>query len=174
MVVPPNVNLYFFTQDTIDMDGGQEWRSRSGRRMASGGALIEALLLRNNPDEDRVKRMNTEHIKPFQSIPNYQIVGEVHPHPAFKNPTGLYQVGQRPGQGCLGRIQSGESGYLSDVLFSLPKDVDFDVYWLCCRHAPTNSNNTSAFKKGNFGLENVASDMGLKPSQVKARGGRWR
>ncbi len=71
---------------------------------------------------------------------------------------------------------------LSEIIGGAGKGViGSNIYWLCCRAAPDNSNNldddkdvvTGVFRGKNIGATEEASHTGLTPSQVKQLGS-WR
>jgi hypothetical protein len=175
-VIPKGVTIYFFTDDAINLNGGAGWTDSSGQRQASGATWLEDLLLTTHPDEETVKRFATEVKREYETIPNYHASGATDTDPAFTYPTGLYWVGSDPAGGPFYRVAHNQSHPISWIIGggSVGGVTSTTFYWLCCRYAPRNSNNTVSVNVGTFGLNDESQGMGLKPSQIVARGGHWR
>lgn len=174
-VVPKGVEIYFYTDDTVNLDGGASW-IEDGEAVADGATYLEGLLLTTDPDEDTAKDLKFEVKRGFDTVPNYEASGARAGDPAFTYPTGLYWVGSDPGRGPAMPIHHGNRYRLSEILSlrGVGGIVAPTIYWLCCRYSPRNSNNTKSVNLGEFGLMDKGKSSGLKPSQIVARGRRWR
>jgi hypothetical protein len=167
-VVPPNVTVYFFEDDThlLNTDGILE---------------ILPFLLTRHPNELVAQAAAAEVKRAFESVPNYVVEGNLD----LPYDSGVYVVGQPPEAGPALTVHPGTQKHLSDLIGGQSQGgaIGNSVYWLCCRAAPTNSNNPTVNVvrqlvdgSGNvhvLGGEEVGQDMGRKPSAVSATG-RWR
>lgn len=161
-VVPPGVNIHVFTDDAVLLKGGI-------------GMAIEDRLTRPALDVAIVNNSATKVYNPFDLIPDYTAYGTHAGDPAFQFATGVYVVGTVKGAAPALPLADGSRAQLGDIIRAFRKAAPglTDVYWLCCRAVPQNSNNTEEIDDGQYGLIEVPKESGLKPSQVKASG-TWR
>lgn len=166
-LVPPGVTIYFFTKDAQLLN-------------TEGSDHIMDKLCTAAPDMEAVKALAVETIGPFSTVPDYVCYGSSD----FRDPTGVYRVGQAASSGLWMAIAPGTQKRLSDIIGggSSGGVIASEVFWLCCRDAPHSTNNiaiTPAFSlntddgktllmSGDVGAE----PAGLLPSQVRATG-RW-
>lgn len=166
-IVPKGVTIYFFEKD-------EQYLYNNAAK------VIMNTLLTGHPDEAAVQAIAKETKTAYQSVPNYQASGD--PNIAGM---GVYLVGLEPAVGQLVAIPAGTKKRMSDIIGGSGRGgvLGDTIYWLACRAAPTNSNvfaATTGDKIGtstgvmNLNAVNVTPDSGLKPSVVRAIGGRWR
>lgn len=166
-VVPKGVTIYFFTNDNTVLYAG------------ASDKLMDNLC-RNHPNPLRVQGAAVEIKREFEIIPNYICYGT----DDFRDPSGAYEVGRRRNLGPTLPIPNNTQKYLSDIIGGAGGRgvIGSNIYWLCCRAAPDNSNNiddnsdivTGMFRGKPIGAVEVGSSTGLTPSQVRNRGGNWR
>lgn len=165
-VVPKGVTIYFFTKDhTVLYEGASD-------------ILMDNLCV-NHPRAVAVRNAAVDVKTEYESVPNYVCYGTND----FRDASGVYRVGTNRTAGPMVAIPNGTEKRLSDIVGGSGKGiVGSRIYWLCCRAAPDNSNNiddnadvvTGQLTTGDdIGAVEVASAMGLSPSQVKATG-QWR
>lgn len=162
--VPPGANLKFFTDDAVLLKGNI-------------GMAIEDRLTRPALDLDVVRGAVQKTSDPFETIPNYTAFGSHNGDPAFQFQTGVYYIGSQKNDPPAMALNHGQQIRLSEIIAAFKKangSVPAEVYWLCCRAVPQNSNNAEEVDATFFGSMQKAKDMGLKPSQVVAKGGSWR
>ena len=171
-VVPPNCTIRFFEKD------GQLLN------MAGAGVLLD-WLLRDNP---LVAQANAEVVQSFgqyETVPDYEITGDANAAAACQVPaTGIYIVGRPKANGPAITLATGLTRRLSALVGSKAKSaLGMNIYWMCCRNVKSqiNSNKPTARTTATTvstgqakAREHVISDVGLKPSEVLARGGLWR
>jgi len=162
-LVPPGVNVHCYTDDAVLLKGGM-------------GMAIEDRLMMPALDIATVQACVTKSYAPYDMMPNYTAFGAPSSDAAFQMATGSYYVGQTKGEAPSWAIGAGQKMRLSDIIAGYRKLASglTDVYWLCCRAAPQNANNSEDVDLDAFGMIEKPKDMGLKPSQVKAKGGAWR
>ncbi|MBR0679935.1 hypothetical protein GXW74_05510 [Roseomonas eburnea] len=166
-LVPPGVTIYFFTRD------GQLLNSEASDPLMD-------LLCRQAPDEATVRAAATEVKTAYSTIPNYVCFGTND----FRDPSGVYLVGEDSGAGLVIPVPDGSEKRLSDIIGggSSGGAIADEVYWLCCRDKPGITNNPditvattwrdAAGRVLTLGGDIGPSPMGLTPSQVR-RTGRW-
>ena len=161
-LVPPGVNVHCFTGDAVLLKGNI-------------GMAIEDRLTAPALNIDVVNNSVTKTYTAFELMPNYTAFGSNHADPAFLFDTGVYYVGSQKNDPPSLAIGDGVQIQLGDVIAQYRRNFPdlTDVYWLCCRAAPQNSNNPVDVDDGAYGLIEKPSDMGLKPSKVK-QSGVWR
>lgn len=164
-VIPPGVNLYVYTADNTLLRGDH-------------AAVIQKWLTAGSLDIEKAKSKASRVYKQFELIPNYIASGALPADLAFKKKTGIYYVGSDRDSPPAYHLRYKDSYTLSDIIGNF-RAVDrrlCDVFWLCCRGAPQNSNNNDIRAKGLFTLlsQPKLSGAGLSPSEVKKRGGKWR
>ena len=172
-VVPKGVTIYFFTSDSQVL-------------YDSAAELLTKNLCRNHPKTIAIQKLAVqkgEVKREFETVPNYTCYGT----DDFNDPTGVYIVGQPMSAGPAIPIPDGQEKRLSDIIGGCSNGgvIGSNIYWMCCRASPDNSNNidddkdivSGSFKAGTHNLDLGASEqgsnMGLKPSQVK-QSGQWR
>ncbi|MEJ6710292.1 MAG: hypothetical protein QNK92_16110 [Amylibacter sp.] len=136
---------------------------------------IEDRLTAPGLDVDMVKNSATKTYNAFEMMPNYTAFGSSAADPAFQFATGVYYVGSQKNAAPSLAIRDGAKMQMGEVIAKFRKLYPgmTDVYWLCCRAAPQNSNNAVEVDDGAYGLVEKPSDMGLKPSAVK-QASKWR
>jgi len=161
-VVPPGVHIQCYTDDAVLLKG-------------SIGMKIEDRLMMPSLNIASVRKHVSKTYKPFDIMPNYTAFGAPDTDGAFQMETGAYFIGQKKGKSPILPIGEGEKMKLGDIIgkFRKAKEGLVEVYWLCCRAAPQNANNTSDVSVDAFGIEEQPMDMGLSPSKV-AKTGSWR
>jgi len=141
-VLPRGVNLYFYTDDAALLKG-------------RAGMDIEDCLTTPSLDEDLVKaNVKTLH-QSLECVPNYIATGSHSNDRAFQMKTGVYYVGSPKGNPPALRLRNHQQVRLSDIIYSFHKvnsSFPTDVFWLCCRAAPQNSNRTFDVSSDNFSL----------------------
>jgi len=162
-VVPPGVSIYAFTDDSVLLKGG-------------AGMAIEDRLTTPGLNVNMVRNSASKVYEAFDIVPNYTAFGSHGGDPAFQFDTGAYYVGAAKNSAPALALNDGEQMRLGDIIGAFRKNFTgmTDVYWLCCRAAPQNSNSTHDVSVDFFGITEKPNDMGLRPSQVVAKGGRWR
>ena len=156
--------MYFYTDDAVLLKGNM-------------GMAVEDRLTTPALDVDLVRAHVKNTHQPFEIIPNYTAYGSHGGDPAFQFQTGTYYVGSAKNAAPALALNDGQQMKLGDIIsaFTMANNTaPAEVFWLCCRAVPQNSNNTVEVSVDAFGLIEKASDMGLRPSQVVARGGQWR
>lgn len=171
-VVPKGVTIYFFTDDALIMSEGGQNPDGS----MHGAMFLENLLMTTHPDELSAQGFATEVKRAFDTVPNYTASGAAATDPNFTHPTGCYWVGNDPANGPCIPMQEGVEYRLSQLIGGGGAPNSPVFYWLCCRYSPRNSNNMRVVGSSSdtFAYQDEASATGLKPSQIRALGGRWR
>lgn len=161
-LVPPGVTIHCVTGDAVLLKGDV-------------GMAIEDRLTLPALDVPTVQAAATKTYTAFDMIPNYTAYGAGAADPAFQFATGVSCVGTQKNDPPALALNDGASLRIADVIGRFRKLYAglTDVYWLCCRAAPKNANNTIDVDDGAFGLIEAPAATGLRPSQVKARGS-WR
>jgi hypothetical protein len=164
-VVPKGVTIYFFTPDHSVMYAG------------ASDKMMDYLCAKHTYRR-RVQAAAVQVKKEFDILPNYICYGTND----FRDPSGVYLVGKNRSEGPILSIPDKTQKTLSEIIGGAGKGViGSNIYWLCCRAAPDNSNNldddkdvvTGVFRGKNIGATEEASHTGLTPSQVKQLGS-WR
>lgn len=169
-VVPKGVTIYFFTNDSTVLYSG------------ASDALMDQLCRRHT--KVNLVRSHAVDIKTeFQTVPNYVCYGT----DDFRDASGVWQVGLRRTHGPILPIPDGTEKRLSEIIGGSGGGgvIGSNIYWLCCRASPDNSNNidddsdivtgrlSRRLGRYKIGATEIGSDTGLKPSEV-ARTGHWR
>jgi hypothetical protein len=162
-VVPPGVSIYAFTDDSVLLKGG-------------AGMAIEDRLTTPGLNVSTVRNSASKVYGAFDIIPNYTAYGSHGGDPAFQFDTGAYYVGTAKNSAPALALNDGEQMRLGDIIGAFRKKFPgmTDVYWLCCRAAPQNANSTHCVSVDAFGITEKPNPMGLRPSEVVAKGGQWR
>ena len=164
-VVPKGVTIYFFTKDHTVMYSGASDK-------------IMDYLCAKHTYRRRVQAAAVEIKKEYDVIPNYICYGTND----FRDPSGVYEVGRSRSKGPIRSIPNNTQKTLSEIVGGSKTGlIGSNIYWLCCRAAPDNSNNiddsadivTGKFRGFKIGAVEQASHTGLTPSQVKQLG-KWR
>jgi hypothetical protein len=124
-VVPPNVEICFFTEDSHLLNG-------------KASDYFMDFLCTENPDEVTLRTKYVKEVKKeWDVIPNYEICGDS----AFRDKTGVYLVGRPRQLGPLRELRPGEVTTLGALLSGARKGSACArrVYWLACREAKMNS-----------------------------------
>ncbi|MGF1721394.1 hypothetical protein L4D20_15245 [Vibrio kyushuensis] len=162
-VVPAGVRIHVFTGDDVLLKG-------------AAGMNMEDMLTLPGYDLGKVKASVSKVYEEYETVPNYTATGSYSGDPAFQFDTGVYYVGsQKHGAPAL-PMGNGQNIRLGDIISLFRKTFPglVDVYWLCCRAAPQNSNNNTYESVDSFGIVQRPKSMGLTPSEVVKRGGKWR
>lgn len=164
-VVPKGVNIFFFTEDEQLLNAGAD--------------LIEDALLTPNPDELGVQSVAAEKFSEYETLPNYTATG-ASTGGAFRHPPGVYLVGQSSDAGPVIPMPRGVKKRLSDIIggASTGGVLGNNIYWLACRAAPINANRETRkavtyLNDLPLARQRLGMPSGLKPSEVKRRGGKW-
>lgn len=165
-VVPRGVTIYFFTPDQSVLYAG------------ASDILMDNLCV-NHPRAVAVRNAAVDVKTEYETVPNYVCYGTND----FRDASGVYRVGAARTVGPMVAIPNGTKRRLSEIIGGSGNGIiGSRIYWLCCRAAPDNSNNiddSADIVTGNLttgdeiGAVEVASSMGLTPSQVR-RTGQWR
>lgn len=163
-VIPPGVNLYVYTADNTLLRGDH-------------ADTLQKLLTAGSLDIKKAKSLASRVYKQFELIPNYIACGALPGDLAFAKKPGIYYVGCDKDSPPAYQIRYKDSFPLSEIIGNFRKEDKRlrDVFWLCCRAAPQNSNNNDIMAKGLFTLleRPKLSGAGLSPSEIKRRGGKW-
>jgi hypothetical protein len=164
-VVPKGVTIYFFVKD--------------GQLMNSDASdVIMDNLCTANPNEAAVQALAVDVKRQYENVPDYIASGT----DDFRDPTGIYTVGQSIATGLYAPIQNGSQFRLSEIIGGQSSGgvIGSVIYWLACRAKPQSWNNWSVDvattlpgahgKVHLLGGNQVGQAMGLKPSLVKATG----
>jgi hypothetical protein len=164
-VIPKGVTIYFFTGDHTVMYAGASDK-------------IMDMLCAKHTYRRKVQAAAVQVKKELETIPNY-ICYETND---FRDASGVYLVGRNRSHGPIMSIPDKTEKRLSEIIGGSGKGViGSNIYWLCCRAAPDNSNNiddnmdvaTGTFQGKTIGAAEQGSHTGLTPSQVKQLG-NWR
>lgn len=165
-VVPKGVKVYFFTEDEELLNAGAD--------------LIEDALLTDSPDEQGVQAVAAETYSQYETLPNYTATG-ASTGGAFRHEPGVYLVGKTPDSGPVIPLPHGVRKRLSDIIGGQGSGgvLGNNIYWLACRAAPFNANRetrTAVTYLNDLPLarQRIGKPSGLKPSDVKKLGGKWR
>lgn len=163
-VIPPNVTIYFFTEDAQLLN-------------SSGGEVLEDNLLTAHPNELGVRAVATEVKRGWETIPNYTAAGDA--AGVFRYATGVYQVGVAPAGGPVMSIAAGTSRRISDIVGGQSGGaLGLHIYWLACRAAPTkfsalSQTITPTTAINGATLAGTQKAQPVAPSMVVSSGGRW-
>lgn len=168
-VVPKNCSIHFFERD------GQ-LLNMAGARTLLGWLLSDHPFLQYVKDNEVV-----ESFAAYETVPNYLFTGDAKAAEICGVPaTGVYRIGQPASNGPVIPMATGRRFRISDFIGKRDNAFGNNFYWICCRAAQTNSNNTDRVTATlttagtTKARERVGRDSGLTPSQVVARGGKWR